>query len=88
MWNGYPIEILGGTEVEIKDKKYNITPGIQKVLVNTSYNTAKSINDEHKLIFRDMFQNQIIKTTNQLKDVYQVVIDILKTVLIKILEEC
>ena len=56
MWSGYLIKILGGTEVEINDKKYNITPGIQKVLVNTSYTTNKTTNDEDKLIFRDMLQ--------------------------------
>ena len=36
MWNGYPGKILGGKEVEINDKKFNITPGIQKVLTDTS----------------------------------------------------
>ena len=46
--NGYRIRMLGGTEVEIIDKKDNITPGIQKVLFNRSYNTAKSMNDTEK----------------------------------------
>ena len=32
VWNGYPVKILGRTEVEINDKKYKITPGIQKAL--------------------------------------------------------
>ena len=54
IWNGYPIKILGGTEVEINDNKYNITPGIRKVLVDSSYKTAKSMNDMDKVVFRDM----------------------------------
>ena len=56
VWNVYPIKILGGTEVEINDNKYNITPGIQKVLVDSTYKTAKSINDKDKVVFRDMLQ--------------------------------
>ena len=47
MWNGYPIKTLGGTEVEINDKKYNIFQGIQKALVNTSYNIAKLMINEY-----------------------------------------
>ena len=35
MRNSYPVKIIGGTEVEINDKKFNITPGIQKVLTDT-----------------------------------------------------
>ena len=41
IWNGYPIKILGGTEVEINDNKYNITPGIQTALVDSKYKTAQ-----------------------------------------------
>ena len=54
--NGYPIKMLCGTEVEINDKKYNKVPGIQKVFVNQSYNTAKSMNHMEKLVFRDVLQ--------------------------------
>ena len=52
----YPIEMLRGTEVEINDRKYNITQGIQKVITDKSYNTAKSLNDMEKLVFRDILQ--------------------------------
>ena len=48
--------MLRGTEVEINDKENNITPGIQKVFTDTSYNTAKSMNDIEKLVFRDILQ--------------------------------
>ena len=56
IWNGYLGKIIGGTEVEINDNKYNITPGIQKVLVDSKYKTAKSMNDKDKVGFRDMLQ--------------------------------
>ena len=56
MWNGYPVEILCGTVVQINDNKFSITPGIQKVLVDSSYKTFKSINDLDKVGFRDMLQ--------------------------------
>ena len=56
MWNGHPVKMLGGTEVKINDKKIIKTPGFQKVLVNKSYNTAKSLNGTDKLVFRDMLQ--------------------------------
>ena len=36
IWNGYPIKILGATEVEILDNRYDITPCIQNVLVDST----------------------------------------------------
>ena len=55
-WNGYPNKLLGGTEVEINDNNYNITPVNQKVLVDSKYKTAKSLNDMDKVIYRDILQ--------------------------------
>ena len=60
IWNGHPVRILGGTEVEINDKKFYITRGIRKVIVDSSYNSAKSINDMNKVVFSDRLQ----KTNN------------------------
>ena len=48
--------MLRGTTIEINNKEYDITPGIQKVLVDQTYNTAKSMNDTEKVVFRDMLQ--------------------------------
>ena len=56
IWNAYPVKIIGGTEVQIKDKKFNITPGIQNVLVDSPYNTIKSMNDMDKIVFRYKLQ--------------------------------
>ena len=54
MINNHPIKMLRGTKVEINKNKYNISPGIRKVLVDKSYDSAKSMTDNDKLIFRDI----------------------------------
>ena len=59
MLNKYPSKMLRGTEVEMLDKECKITPGIQKVFTDTSYNTAKSMNDMERLIFRDILQKNV-----------------------------
>ena len=56
MLNNYPNKTPGGTEVEISSKKYNITPGLQKVFTDTSYDAATSINDTEKVVFRDILR--------------------------------
>ena len=67
MLNNYPNKILPAIEVKINDKEYNITPGIRKVLTDTSYNTAKSMNDMEKLVFRDILQKLNIISVYQQK---------------------
>ena len=56
MLDNYPTEILTGTEVKINFKENNITPGIQKLLVDSTYDTAKSMNDTEMLFFRYILQ--------------------------------
>ena len=45
------------------------------------------MNDMDKVVFRDLLRKTIFLITHQRKDVYQLVIDKLKTTLIMILEE-
>ena len=54
MMNNIPIKTSGGTNVKISDNKYNIFPGLQKVFTDTKYETAKSMSDMEKVVFRDM----------------------------------
>ena len=54
MMNNLPVKSSGGTEVEINDNKYNITPGLQKVLTDKTYKTAKPMNDNGKIVFGDI----------------------------------
>ena len=56
MLNNHPVKMLRGTEVEINDKEYNKTPGIQEVFTDTIYDIANSMNDMDKLVFRDILQ--------------------------------
>ena len=58
MLNNQPIKMSRGTRVEIKDNEYKITPGLQKVFTNQSYDTAKSKNDKKKLVFRHILQKK------------------------------
>ena len=48
--------MLGGTDIEVNERKCNITPGIQKVFTDSSYNTVKPMNDTNKVVFRDFLQ--------------------------------
>ena len=41
---------MAGTEVEINNKKFNITQGIQKVLTDTSNKPMKKLNEQDKEI--------------------------------------
>ena len=56
MLNSIPVKSSGATEVEIKKQKYNITSGIQKVFTDKSYDSAKSMSDTEKSVFRDILQ--------------------------------
>ena len=54
MLNNYPIKTPGGTNVKIGGNKYDITPGLQKVYTDTKYETAKSMSDTEKVVFKDI----------------------------------
>ena len=40
--------------MEISGNKYDITPGLQKVFTDAKYETAKSMSDTEKVVFRDI----------------------------------
>ena len=50
----FSIGTPGGTEVESSGNKYDITPGLQKEFTDTKYETAKSMSDTEKVVFRDI----------------------------------
>ena len=54
--NNHRNKMLRGTKVEINENLNNISPGIRNVLVDQSYDTAKSMTDKDKLFFRDILQ--------------------------------
>ena len=47
IWSG-TVEKTGGDELEINETIYDITPGFQKVLTDTSNIPLKKLNDEDK----------------------------------------
>ena len=51
MWNGYRVKMLRGTEVEVNDKNFNITPNLQKVFTQTSIIPLNKINDHEWEIY-------------------------------------
>ena len=57
IWNGYPIKISSGTEVENNGKKFDITPGIQKVLTDTSNIPLKKLNDKDNQRIINIFES-------------------------------
>ena len=54
MLNIYPIRTPGGTNVKNGGNKYDRSPGLQKVFTDTKYETAKSMSDTEKVVFKDI----------------------------------
>ena len=54
IWNGFPVKMLGGTEVEINDKKFNITQGIRNVFTQTSNIPLKKLNNQEREIYNNI----------------------------------
>ena len=55
-WNGFPVEKMGGNKLKINEKIHNITPGIQKVLTETSNIPLKKLNDKDREIFHNILE--------------------------------
>ena len=56
MGNGHPIKVLRGTEVEINDKNFNVTPNLQKVFTQTSNIPLKKLNDQEWEIYKNILE--------------------------------
>ena len=56
MIKNHPIKMMRRTNVEINENKYNISPGIRKVLVDQTYENSKTMADKDKLVFGDILQ--------------------------------
>ena len=54
--NGYPIKLLGGTEVEINNKKYNISRGIQNVFTQSSNKPLKKSKNQEREIYNNILE--------------------------------
>ena len=56
LWNGHPVQMIRGTEVEINDKKINITPNIQKDFTQTSNIPLKKLKDQEWEIYKNILE--------------------------------
>ena len=63
MLNNHPKKIIRDTGVEISGNNYNRTPCLQKVFTDKTYETAKSMNDQVKAVFRDF----LLKTDDYIR---------------------
>ena len=61
MWNGYPVKLLGGTEVEINVKNFNISSNLQEVFTQTSNIPLKKINDQEWEIYKKILESLIFE---------------------------
>ena len=57
VWNGFQVEKKGSNKPKIIEKIYNITPGIQKVLTDTSSKPLKKLNDRGREIFNKILES-------------------------------
>ena len=47
-WNGFPVEKIGGNKNKINENNFDITPGIKKVLTDTSSIPIKKLNGQDR----------------------------------------
>ena len=57
IWNRFPVEKMGGNKLKFNEKIYDRTPGIQKVLTDTSNIPMKKLNDKDREIFHNILKS-------------------------------
>ena len=57
IWNGFPIEKIVGNKLRINEEIYGITPGLYKVLTDTSYLPMKKLNDKDREIYNNISES-------------------------------
>ena len=87
MINNHPIKMLRGTKVEIIENNFHISPGIRKVLIDQSYDTAESMTEKDKIIFRENSQKTSYYNRKPTEGRLTVLVDILNTILIMMSSE-
>ena len=84
--NGYPVKMLGGTEVEIDNKKYNITRGTQNVFTQTSNIPLKKFNNQEREIYNQFWKLLMLRIINlNLVNLNRLDINNLKAILINVI---
>ena len=66
-WNGFPVEKMGGNKLKINMKIHNKSPGIQKVLTETSNIPPKKLNDKDREIYNNVLESLNFKNYKPLR---------------------
>ena len=56
-WNGFPVEKIGGNKIKINENVFDITRGIQKVLIDTSNIPIKKLNDQDRETYNNILES-------------------------------
>ena len=56
-WNGIPVEKMSGNKLKINENIYDKTPGIQKVLIDTSNIPLKKLIDQDNEMFISILES-------------------------------
>ena len=71
-WNGTLVEKVGGNKLKINEKIHNVTPGIQKLLTDTSNIPLKKLNDEDRHTFGKILESLIFEIRQYVANLNQV----------------
>ena len=57
LWNGFPVEKARGNKLEINEKIYDITPGIRKVITDTTNIPMQKLNEQDNETFINILES-------------------------------
>ena len=57
IWKGFPLKKKSGNKIKINEKVYDITPGIQEVLTDTSNIPLNNLNDKDREIITNILES-------------------------------
>ena len=67
-WTGFPVEKIGGNKLKINENIFDITPGLQKVLTDTSNLPLKKLNDQDREIFINILESLNFEKYKAIRD--------------------
>ena len=57
IWNRFPVEEIGGNKLKTKEKIFDITPGIQKVITDSSNVSMANLNVRDREVFTNVLES-------------------------------
>ena len=86
MLNNIPIKSPGGTKILVDENEYDLTKGIRNVIIKKTSKSLKSLNDNEKVVSRDLLSKTGYYSRNQQKENHQGLIILIKTSLMMMSE--